>query len=308
MRYDRLGFPIPPEFEPLPDAAVGRGPARRAASGRGKRLLLGGLLVGVILPVLLAPLALPVAREIVVDWSIARAVSHEGRGHSGAAIADVDRAVRWAGDDSRHAAALLCWLASLRINAGDPQGALADADRAAALAPTSTEPLQVRALAHVMLANPDAALADAAAVVDLAGPANPAALNHRAYMRALVGRDLPEALVDIEAALAGGGEASPELLDTRGFILHLLGRHAESMDQMNLAIAGAERRRRELDSLAGRADPDALALRRRTMEQSLAVMHHHRGLACRAAGLERQAEQDLAIAAQKGFDPARGVF
>jgi hypothetical protein len=37
-------------------------------------------------------------------------------------------------------------------------------------------------------------------------------------------------------------------------------------------------------------------------------MLHHRGLACRAAGLEGQAEQDLELARRKGFAPDRGIF
>jgi hypothetical protein len=37
-------------------------------------------------------------------------------------------------------------------------------------------------------------------------------------------------------------------------------------------------------------------------------MLHHRGLACRALGLEGQAEQDLAAAEKKGFDPSRGIL
>ena len=43
-------------------------------------------------------------------------------------------------------------------------------------------------------------------------------------------------------------------------------------------------------------------------QYNLAVMHHHRGLACRALGLVGQAEQDLAVAEKKGFDPTRGIF
>ena len=81
----------------------------------------------------------------------------------------------------------------------------------------------MRAIANVVLARPDDALADAMAAAELAGPGDPDALNHRAYVRALVGRDLPTALVDIEAALAGDAEPAFEMLDTRGFVQHLTG-------------------------------------------------------------------------------------
>jgi hypothetical protein len=124
----------------------------------------------------------------------------------------------------------------------------------------------------------------------------------------LVGRDLPEALADIDAALAGSEGAPAEFLDTRGFILHLLGRHQEAVDQLNLAIDETLQRRRQFTMLVGRADPDDVAYRLRSLDHGLAVMHHHRGLACRAAGLEAQARQDLEIAERKGFDPSRGIF
>jgi hypothetical protein len=37
-------------------------------------------------------------------------------------------------------------------------------------------------------------------------------------------------------------------------------------------------------------------------------MHHHRGLACQAMGLERQARQDFETADRKGYAPDRGIF
>jgi hypothetical protein len=61
-------------------------------------------------------------------------------------------------------------------------------------------------------------------------------------------------------------------------------------------------------ALARHGDRVAAARELRVIDRELAVMHRHRGLACRAAGLEAQAEQDLGIAAQKGYDPSRGVM
>jgi tetratricopeptide (TPR) repeat protein len=313
MQYDRLGFPIPPEFVPPPDEPVASrsrgGPVRRATgAGRLKRLLLAAVVAGIVGPAVLAPVALPAARDAVVAWSAERAIAREARGQLAAAIREVSRAVRWGGDDAERLCGLLCWRAMLRLEHRDAAGAVADAGHAQEILPTSPRPLRVRALAQVVLGRPDDALAAARAAAALARPGDPEALNHRAYVRALVGRELPEALADIEAALAGGDATVPELLDTKGFLLHLLGRHHEAIDQLNLAIDGAREGRRRVASLAEGGSDDEVRRRLRSIDQGLAVMLHHRGLACRAAGLEGQAEQDLELARRKGFAPDRGIF
>jgi tetratricopeptide (TPR) repeat protein len=329
MKYDRLGFPIAEDFPSHPDdAARTRVPApptttwnepsswpdaappggRRRTAGRGKKLFLLGLLAAVVVPGLLAPGIMPAISEAIVQWSLERAMVHEARGEVRAAIGDVGRAIRWTGDDPGRVSRLLCWRATLRIEHRDTRAALADADRAITITPLAARPRRVRALARVILREPDGALADAEEAVELSSPGDPEALNHRAYIRALVGRDLDAALVDIDAALAGTGAGSPEFLDTKGYVLHLLGRHHEAVDELNAAIDGTQKSRRDLMLLAGRTDPDELAYRLRFLDHGLAVMHHHRGLACQAMGLERQARQDFEIAERKGYAPDRGIF
>jgi tetratricopeptide (TPR) repeat protein len=311
MNYDHLGFPIPPEFTPPadePDAGVrSRSRSGRPAAGPTKRLVVAVALLGIVAS-FVAPAVMPLMREAVVMWSLERAVGREARGQVSAAVAEVGRAVEWCPDDAVLRCRLLCWRAMLRIENRDPQAALADAAAALAAAPSSTQPHRVQALAHVMLDDPDEAVAAAEAAVVAAGNGNPEALNHRAYIRALVGRDLPAALADIDTALRVSDGAAPELLDTRGFILHLLGRHREAVDQLNLAITAAVTQQRRLATLLGQTDSDEVVSRLRSLDHGLAVMHQHRGLACRAAGLEAQARQDFEIAAQKGFDPSRGIF
>jgi tetratricopeptide (TPR) repeat protein len=319
MKYDRHGFPIPPEFAPpvepaalvrpkgarVPDATTS---AARPQAGRRKRFFLLAVLAAVVVPGLLAPGLMPAIGDAVVQWSLERAIAHEGRGDLRTAVRDVSRAIGWAGRDAERKSRLLCWRAMLRIENRDPRGAIVDADQAMAIAPTLTQPRRVRALAQVMLDQPDGALADAEAAVDLAGPGDPEALNHRAYVRALVNRDLELALADIDAALAEDASGPAEFLDTKGFVLHLLGRHHEAVDLLNVAIDLTQKNRRDLTSLAGHADPDELAYRLRSLDHGLAVMHHHRGIACRALGLEGQARQDLETADRKGYAPDRGIF
>ncbi|NDC54466.1 MAG: hypothetical protein EBZ74_09315 [Planctomycetia bacterium] len=306
MRYDRLGFPIPPDFDlqPAGDAAGGPGPvAGRAPGRRGKRWLIGGAAVAVVAAIVL-PEALPLVRQAVVSWSLERAAAREARDDIGGAVVELGRALEWHGAD----ADLLCLRALLRLEDRDAPGALEDAAAAAAEAPLSPQPARVRALVHVVLGDADAALADAARVVSLAAPGDPEALNLRAYVRALVGREVPEALADIDRAIDAAGEGSPELLDTRGYLLHLAGRTQEAIDQLNLAIDGMQQRRRQLALLTGRIDRDELSRRLRTLDHGLAVMLHHRALACVEAGLAEQAQQDAELARKKGFDPSRGIM
>lgn len=315
MRYDSLGFPIPTEFDQTDDGS-GNAPLprqlgnHRSSAGPWKRLTVWILLLGVVGSAVVGPAVLPTVRGLVVRWSLERAIASEGRGSYDAAVDDLSRAIDWAGsaDDAPLAKSrLLCWRAMLRIKNRDAVGGLEDATVAGACEPNSMQPWQVRALALFVLGNADGALEAAQTAVDLIGDDDPESLNHRAYFRALAGRDLDPALDDIERAVAASGP-SPEFLDTRGFILHLLGRHHQAIDDLNVAIATAQTDRRRLLTLAGHVDPDELAYRLLHADHSLAVMHHHRGLACRAAGLTGQADQDFNIAERKGFDPSRGIL
>ena len=337
MRYDRDGFPIPPEFERPRDDLDGfgpphsRGPAaapvqdgrgagglRSGAAGersarqvgvgseslRRKRFSLLLLVAAVLVPAIAIPELMPVVREAVVEWSLEEAAGHEARGDVDAALAAVDRAVAWQGAD----AGLLIRRGQLRLLNRDPAGAIGDADRAVALAPMAPQARRLRALVATVLERPEEALADAEAVIGMTVPGDPESLNLRAYTRALLKRDLPEALADIESAIERGAGESPEHLDTRGYILHLLGRHHEAIDDLNRAIDGMQARRERFEIARGRVDPTELELRLRAVDQGLAVMHQHRGEACAAAGFEAQASQDLELAVRKGFDPTRGVF
>ncbi len=322
MQYDRLGFPVPRDFDPASGkSAVGdprdrfggpnapSEPARRRNAGPLKRFVLLLTLGFLVVPALVLPLLAPWAREAVVHWSLERAAVREARGDVATAAAEVGRAIEWLdAADAEGRGRLHCWRAMLLLENRQAAAAVAESGRAVQLTPTAAQPRRTRALAHVVAGDQDAALADAQAAVELAGADNPEALNHRAYVRALVGRELDAALADVEAALAGSGADTPEFLDTRGFILHLLGRHQEAIDDLNRSIAATQQARRQVADRAGHADPDDIAFRLRSLDHGLAVMHHHRGLACRALGLERQAVQDFEIAERKGFDPARGVL
>ena len=312
MRYDRDGFPIPPAFD-LPDPATAEAglpspdtppPRRRGRPSWRKRLVVLALLAGLVIPGLLGPQLMPTIRAAVVNWSLDRAYACQAADDVGGAITHLSRAVDWHGDHPD----LLCMRALLRLENRDPQAALEDLRQAAAIAPLATQPLRIRAVAHVVLGEADAAIAAADRAAELAGDESAAALNHRAYIRGLVSRDLETALADIERAVAGESDPPPAYVDTHGFLLHLVGRHQEAIDRLNLAISAMQDQRRDFARRFGRSRSTAAAVRLREIDQSLAVMHHHRSLACRAVGLAGQAEQDEAVAREKGFDPSRGIL
>jgi tetratricopeptide (TPR) repeat protein len=301
QRYDDLGFPIPAEFD-LHDAE----PTARKGRSRPRRLkmMLLGLVAAALVPAVVLPEVAPVARQLVVRWSLARAMALEARDDVHGAVKELERAVAWHGDDAE----LLCLRAMLRLEDRSARKALADADRAVALAPTSVEPYRVRALIRVCLEEPEAALADAAMVVELSGEGNPESLNLRAYVRGLVDRELDEGLADIDRAIARIGPPSAEMLDTRGYLLWRLGRHEEALLEMNRAIDLVRQQRRQLMLLAGRIGRDDLLGRMRTIDHGMAVMLQHRGLVCKSLGIDEQAAEDFRLAAQKGYDPSRGIF
>jgi probable addiction module antidote protein len=102
MKYDRLGFPIPPEFAapsgrdidalPAPRGTEIQPPQPRRRAGRGKQIFLLGVLAAVVVPGLLAPGILPVISDVVVEWSLERAMVGEARGNIPAALGDIARA------------------------------------------------------------------------------------------------------------------------------------------------------------------------------------------------------------------------
>ena len=315
MRYDRDGFPVPPEFDlpdakaaeeglPVVDPAAVPSPRRTGRAGWRKRLVVLAVLLGVIVPGLLGPQILPTISAAVVNWSLEQAYACQAADDVAGAVNHLSRAISWHGDHPD----LLCMRALVRLESRDPRGALADARQAAMLAPLASQPLRIQAIVQVVLGEADEAVAAADRAAELVGADAAAAVNHRAYIRGLVARDLDAALADIERVVASDDDAPPAFVDTLGFLLHLVGRHEEALDQLNHAIAGMRAERQTFARRFGRSASTAAAVRLREIDQSLAVMYHHRSLACGALGLDGQAEQDRQLASEKGFDPSRGIL
>lgn len=301
--YDDLGFPIPAEFE-VPGTSGTQRLATRQRPGPVKRWVVIVVALGLVLPAVVVPALVPLAKQVVGRWSLERAFACEARNDVAGAVREMGRAVAWFGED----ATLLAARAMLRLESGDQPGAAADADRAVALAPARIEPYRVRAIVHVCRGRAEAALADVAMVVDLAGEENAEAVNLRAYVRGLVGQEIPEALADIERVVAAMPAPSPEVLDTRGFLRHLAGQSVEALADLEEAIALTQLRRQQMVVVSGRIDRLDLLQRMRTLDHSLAVMLHHRGLIFEAVGEVERAQADFELARRKGFAPERGIL
>ncbi|MGA0040529.1 MAG: tetratricopeptide repeat protein [Pirellulales bacterium] len=305
--YDDLGFPIPTEFE-VPGAGPsrsqrwgGRGPRRASRAKRWGVLLVA---LGVLLPAVIVPEVMPFARAAVVRWSLERAFACEAQGDLVGAVRELDRAIVWHGDD----ASLLAARAMLRLESGDPAGAREDADLGVANAPDQLDSYRVRAIVHVVAGRADDALADVAKVVALAGGDNAEAVNLRAYVRGLVGREISEALDDIDRVLEAMPSPPPEFLDTRGFLRHLAGRSDDALSDLELAIDLTRQRREQIMFLGRSLDPLELLQRMRSLDHALAVMLHHRGLVLETQGQLQQAAADFELARRKGFAPERGIL
>lgn len=76
MRYDRNGFPIPPDFgvpyAGVPDAGSPDEAMPRRGVGSRKRLVVLAM-VAVGLAVVVVPEMMPTVRQMVVEWSLERA-------------------------------------------------------------------------------------------------------------------------------------------------------------------------------------------------------------------------------------------
>jgi tetratricopeptide (TPR) repeat protein len=171
------------------------------------------------------------------------------------------------------------------------------------------------------LAIPDCTLALAMARAQDAAKPSPesrfglaSALNTWAYVHALLGSRIPEALEHIQEAFRVlGHEHISAFLDTRGYLYLLAGKTSLALEDIENAVALAESE----DKLARaqfRAQQELILDRRvcdlyeRSLDERLAVIYHHRGEVYAELGEDRKARQDLSRAEKLGYDPSRGVW
>ena len=152
--------------------------------------------------------------------------------------------------------------------------------------------------------------------------------NLRAYMLAVVDRNLEEAEREIDRILDHYGHAS--LLDTKGYVLYRQGKYREATELLDRTVEllddptpGPDERMSELllvrtyRRIAAREAQDDVEPNVASLEESrsyyeraqtIAVMMYHRALAFEARGWKEEAEADRSVVAELGFETNDSLF
>ncbi|MCC7086776.1 MAG: hypothetical protein IT427_17385 [Pirellulales bacterium] len=314
-RYDDQGFPVPPRFEDLKyfDDEPGRRPK---VSLKAKRWLLIAVLVAVVIPAVFGRDILNFGRSKLAEWLSAQAFQKYYAGDLDGALAGLNQAIEWSPSDWK----LYFYRALWREKGNDLDASLADFSKSIELLSNNkiskvrrrmplllSKTYSMRAWVYVRLGRQAEAMSDANRSVQYVRDAEN--LNARAYARAILGIELEAGLADVETALKLDGDR-PNMIDTRGYLLHLLDRDKEALEEMGRAIEITENDKRNLMRQQFRAANGRVFLLRELQEldESLAVMYHHRQLIYRKLGQDSEADQDFRRAEQLGYDPAKGVL
>jgi tetratricopeptide (TPR) repeat protein len=247
------------------------------------------LLVLALLALLVVPAIAVLGPPEIAAWHLAAAQEERTAGNKNRAYDHLQDAIRW----SPRSAGILLQRAVWRLEDGQTEAALTDANAAAELRPDEYQVLSIRAQILQHLDRHVEAIQDWKTIDRLSltrgTPDRATALNGLAYARAVGKLDLKEATRNVEEALKFD-PTNWALLDTRGYLLHLQGEHARALVDMDAAVKGMEGLRPGPD-LKPPADIDTSGIN--NLEQGKAVIHYHRALVLQALGRENEAEQDL---------------
>jgi tetratricopeptide (TPR) repeat protein len=316
---DELGFPVPGSFDDL----TGQ-PPRPTRSWRQffYKYRWGVLLL--LLPLLFGSSLITAARQLVAQRLLHSAVMRFYRDQMPEALTSANQALFWEPD------AFDCWevymrRAEIREEMQDLKGSLDDLDqvikrledpaRSKQFSGKLCDAYAMRAGIRERLGRPREAIADATTALNLAPDADARArsLNQRAYIRALAGTELEQALQDVEQSL-GSIRTDPDIIDTRGYILFRLGKYPAALKDMQLAINRKTEPLRDLRFQGDIGPREMLAasgiqsLQLRKYREALAVMYHHRGEIFKKLGQETKGDDDIRRAEKLGYDRERGVY
>ncbi|HWB09936.1 MAG TPA: tetratricopeptide repeat protein [Pirellulales bacterium] len=321
-QLDEHGFPIPPTFDdPLSQ--------RRPSQWLGHTWQVGLVLIFIVL--LAGWVFKSGLGEGLNDWIanqlLARAQEKEDFGDFPGALADLERASRWAPNELK----IVERRAHAKLKTHDVDGSLADFDQVLRSDRKNASAYMGRSVAYQRLHRHREAVDDLTQAISML-PGDPTALNNRAYARAVGGIELDAALADVQQAIdiidrELGPEEAVQLdlrshlqnawingrkaayLDTRGYVYFLQEKYDLALKDFNKAI--------ELSTTwqnvfmgqlrARQAAPQQQAVQRQ-LDQELSVMYHHRGQVHEKLGRHAEAQSDLDQGEKLGYNPAEGVF
>ena len=322
-RVDELGFPLPGDFDDHSDSSARpeRTWGRFFYRYRWAVLLL-------ILPLLFGRAIVNGVRGYVAEQLLNRAIINCDQDDYPEALASANRALFWAPDNADR------WQefkvrAEIRCAMQDLDGCVADLNETIKRLndPASSrrysdhlrDAYGLRGWVLERLGRHQEAIADSTAALNLSMDDDNRAkyLNSRAYIRALAGKELAEALDDVNRSLIIQKD-DPGVIDTRAYILFKLGKLDEASKQIGDAIDKVEHRNRDEAGAPHMWTQDDEDVSRRSYREyreqyqvyreNLAVMYHHRGEIRKKLGQDAAGDEDIRKADFFGYSPERGVY
>jgi tetratricopeptide (TPR) repeat protein len=314
IQVDEHGLPVAQGFGDEPPRRGERSAARWYKT-RPARKVLGVIAVLAVMVPLLYPKLRTSVPPMLAEWWHNRAQQRYYSDNLGGALSDLDLAIGIVPDDHELHAELFRLRGLYRLDDHEREGhlqeAIPDFDRAIELDPKLADAYKDRSRALQRLGQHRAGLDDLERYVKLRPKNNPQALNARAYGRALAETELYEALQDIQQAIKSNGAPEAAYLDTRGWIHYLRGDYKAALADLDLAIVLAKKEKLHWFGRLHhdpRIEPGRRSFLMRRFDENLGVMHHHRGKVHEKLGSADQADSDLQLGKELGYDPARGVW
>ena len=288
---DETNLPVE-ETAPLPVADIAQATPANPSRWPGRILFVLILLAAI-------PVLYRAGQSEIARWYRAASLDALYRGDRSEALEKINQAVAWDPND------LACLMEQTGILLS-----LRDTNKAAAVADQALE-IARKNLAMRDHVNTQSRLATA--------------LNLSAYAHALDGSNLKEALAAADESLtilANYRGRNPSILDTRGYLHYLIAQEDDSNRDTELELAltdmeeAVQLNTQDVKEDLGRIQSQAklavdrmpLRFERRTMDESRAVLHQHRGLVYKAIGKSDAAMKDFAEAKRLGYDPENGVW
>lgn len=306
---DRFGFPLPHSFDDVGPAGE---PVPKGTVGRRIRFVLRMAIVAALVTYAWNHYDLgSKLRDGIADHLRQEAIRLYLSDDLHGALATADRAVSWSPENTE----LLIIRAQLRRINKDYAGCLSDAELAAKLKPTDHDAQSLRRqMYHYLHEHRKVVDVSTELLTDSKeGSERAILLNDRAYARALGDFELNEALADIDEALSLSANDNSSLIDTRAYVLFRLKKYPEAIKEFDRAIGLTEKAHLQLEQVVAggnmqRRNWKEYNAQLKMIEETLAVMYHHRGEVYEQQGKTTEAKKDFGVAAEFGFNPEAGVY